>query len=201
MGTITLRCKECSGFLEVDEDRVVTFCPYCGSKELIEESDDVKKERIRTNAQTKIELGKQEAERQINRDNVFAEVEKEKSSNKTVILLMVCMLVVLLFCGVMALLSDPSMVAGIRGNIVVGRSANSYKGEDYQIVATELYDKGFTEIETIPEGDMGKINLFTKENAVDSISINGDSSFKKDSAFPPDATIRIYYHSYPEDSN
>lgn len=201
MGTISLRCKECDGFLEVDEDRVVTFCPYCGSKELIEESDDVKKERIRSKAHTEIELGKQETERQINRDNLDADLKKDKQSNKFILTIILVFFALFMIWGATIFLSDPSVVAGLRGNIVVGRSANSYKGDDYQVVATELTDKGFTEIETIPEGDMGKLSLFTKENAVDSISINGDSSFKKDSAFPPDATIRIYYHSYPEDEN
>lgn len=46
MAGISMRCKECGGTLEVDKGKEVLFCPYCGSKGLIEESDEVKIKRI-----------------------------------------------------------------------------------------------------------------------------------------------------------
>lgn len=49
-----LRCAECGGILEINEDYNAVMCPYCGSKHLIEESDDVKKERIRNKSGEKI---------------------------------------------------------------------------------------------------------------------------------------------------
>lgn len=62
MATISLKCKECGGVLEVDADREVLSCPYCGSKELFLESDEVKIERIRSKAYTDVELKKLENE-------------------------------------------------------------------------------------------------------------------------------------------
>ena len=44
---IQLRCKSCGGTLDVDRDSNVLSCPFCGSKELIAESDKVQVERIR----------------------------------------------------------------------------------------------------------------------------------------------------------
>ena len=46
MKTIKLTCGECHGILEVDRDRQVISCPYCGSKRLIQESDEVTIARI-----------------------------------------------------------------------------------------------------------------------------------------------------------
>lgn len=74
MGMISLRCKACDGLLEVDENNRIFYCPYCGSKELVEESDEVKKERIRSDAQTKIELGKMDTE-----------IKKQQESRKTLL--------------------------------------------------------------------------------------------------------------------
>ena len=51
MRTIQLICKKCNGILETDEDRKIFFCPYCGSKELTEESDAVKIEQMRNRSE------------------------------------------------------------------------------------------------------------------------------------------------------
>lgn len=83
MATISLRCKHCEGILDIEEGRDVLFCPYCGSKELIPESDTVKIERIRTGAYRDVELGKQDVakEMQMNEyeyEKWKAEFEEEK---------------------------------------------------------------------------------------------------------------------------
>lgn len=39
MATKTLKCKNCGATMEVDKDNNIAFCPYCGSKELIEDKD------------------------------------------------------------------------------------------------------------------------------------------------------------------
>ena len=43
---IKLKCQECGATMEVDPDKKIIFCPYCGSKSLIEESDNVKISQI-----------------------------------------------------------------------------------------------------------------------------------------------------------
>lgn len=69
--------------MDIEEGRDVLFCPYCGSKELIPESDTVKIERIRTGAYRDVELGKQDVakEMQMNEyeyEKWKAEFEEEK---------------------------------------------------------------------------------------------------------------------------
>ena len=43
--TVSMRCKECGGLLEGNGNELV--CPYCGSKELVLDSDAVAVEKIR----------------------------------------------------------------------------------------------------------------------------------------------------------
>lgn len=40
MATKKITCKHCGATMEVDEDKDILFCPYCGSKELIENNDN-----------------------------------------------------------------------------------------------------------------------------------------------------------------
>ena len=47
--TIKLHCSNCGGTMDVSTDRSVLLCPYCGSKELIQESEQVQIERIKQN--------------------------------------------------------------------------------------------------------------------------------------------------------
>ena len=62
MAIISMKCRACGGALNIDDSKEVLFCPYCGSKALIAESDEVKKTRIKYRARKEIELGKTELE-------------------------------------------------------------------------------------------------------------------------------------------
>ena len=44
---IQLQCKNCGGNLTIDSQREVLICPFCGSEELITDSDAVAVEKIR----------------------------------------------------------------------------------------------------------------------------------------------------------
>ena len=61
--TRRLECKHCGGFMDVDETRNVKICPYCGSKELVEESDQVTMQRIKSHAWKEVEQEKEETRR------------------------------------------------------------------------------------------------------------------------------------------
>ena len=86
------------------------------------------------------------------------------------------------------------------GKIQVPNSAFHYSGENYEQVMNELMDIGFDNIEVFPMGDL-KIGIISKENDVDKISIAGNTKFRSNEYFYPDAPIKIYYHSYPEKDN
>lgn len=56
--TIQLRCQKCGGTMTIEENNSILFCTWCGSRELIRESDNVAIERIKNNAYKDIELSK-----------------------------------------------------------------------------------------------------------------------------------------------
>ena len=69
MEMISLKCKECGGVVEVDASKNVLSCPYCGSKEMIPESDQVKIARIKASERIEREHERQKSKRI--RDNMI----------------------------------------------------------------------------------------------------------------------------------
>lgn len=65
-----IKCKNCNGIMELDFDKGVAVCPYCGSTEPIVESDSVKIERMRQ---------KERAERRV-REKEEAEHKERKNA-------------------------------------------------------------------------------------------------------------------------
>ena len=63
METISLKCKDCGGIVEVDPSKNVLFCPYCGSKSMIPESDQVRIARIKVTERTEREKERQKSKR------------------------------------------------------------------------------------------------------------------------------------------
>ena len=47
---IHLRCENCGSSMDINAERDILFCPYCGAKALIEESDEVKITKMNTDA-------------------------------------------------------------------------------------------------------------------------------------------------------
>ena len=105
MATIQLKCKSCNGIMSIDEEREVLFCPYCGSKEIFAESDAIKRERIRAKAYKDVTLGSKEIDRQMRLEEIKAEERKRKSDNKSFIIGMVFLFLMMLFGLFLGLLS------------------------------------------------------------------------------------------------
>lgn len=63
MEMISLKCKDCGGIVEVDPSKNVLFCPYCGSKSMIPESDQVRIARIKANERIEREKERQKSKR------------------------------------------------------------------------------------------------------------------------------------------
>ena len=42
--TIHLQCKSCGGNLDIDRNQSLIFCPFCGSRELLIDSDVLREE-------------------------------------------------------------------------------------------------------------------------------------------------------------
>lgn len=75
---ISLQCKMCGGELSVDSDNTILACPYCGSKELVIESDAVKIEKIKNTVSKEIELEKIRFIEKQQRTQQETELKREK---------------------------------------------------------------------------------------------------------------------------
>lgn len=105
MKTHQLKCRNCDGIMDLSADREILFCPYCGSKELIEYSDDVIIEKIRNESKRQIKLDKIKAREQKRKDELEkekVEVQKSKEDAKVVLLICAFTAFAFLFCLLMA---------------------------------------------------------------------------------------------------
>lgn len=93
--SVQLRCQDCGGIMNVEEDRVVLSCPYCGSKKLLIENDRVKIAKIKSQTRKDIEMGKQQAYRDVEIGKQM--VEEKKSKRDTIELIAMLIVIVFLF--------------------------------------------------------------------------------------------------------
>ena len=80
--TIKLTCEDCGGEMNIEAGRNVITCPYCGSKKLITESDEVTIARINKESDAermKFEKEKREYEEELR-------VKKDKEDTKFIII-------------------------------------------------------------------------------------------------------------------
>lgn len=52
---IKMRCDDCGGTMEVDKELDIMSCPYCNSKKIFLDSDDVKIEKVKANKEIELE--------------------------------------------------------------------------------------------------------------------------------------------------
>ena len=94
MPTISLRCKSCGGIMVADGGREIVSCPYCGSKELIEDSDEVKKSKAWYKTYEHLEAIRVEDERKKRQDELLEKKRNEKIGTYMLIGLAVFLLIV-----------------------------------------------------------------------------------------------------------
>lgn len=85
--TVALRCQDCGGIMEIDDDGEIIKCPYCGSKRIVEVSDTVRIEKIRSKHQLE--------EKKLELD---AKAENEKRDDKSFFIYMIIMFLIILLC-------------------------------------------------------------------------------------------------------
>ncbi len=71
---ITLRCEKCGGIMNIDPEREIVSCPYCGSRKLIKYSDEVTVESIR--AKTKLKKQSIISDADVEKHRIYKEVKQ-----------------------------------------------------------------------------------------------------------------------------
>ena len=90
--TIHLQCKSCGGNLDIDRNQSLIFCPFCGSRELLIDSDAVAVEKIQQ--QTEFKKWEREDLQQQREEN-----EKYKNSKAGNVALVFAIICGLMFVG------------------------------------------------------------------------------------------------------
>ena len=95
--TIHLQCKSCGGNLDIDRNQSLIFCPFCGSRELLIDSDAVAVEKIRQ--QTEFKKWEREDLQQQREEN-----EKYKNSKAGNVALVFAIICGLMFVGAVTII-------------------------------------------------------------------------------------------------
>lgn len=101
-GRIVMKCQQCSGTLTMDKEGDILVCPYCGSKELLLDSDNVAVEKIKQQTEFK----KWEREDQKEQQKKKEEQEHKYKFGAFGVISIICAV----FFGLMALLRFTSIV-------------------------------------------------------------------------------------------
>lgn len=101
--TKRLECQHCGGIMDVDETRNVKVCPYCGSKELVDESDQVTMQRIKSHAWKEVQKDKEETKRAVNNAREITERQKSSDSRKETYITLITVIVLAIIGAAMCL--------------------------------------------------------------------------------------------------
>ena len=83
------------------------------------------------------------------------------------------------------------------GKINPPQSSSDFEGQNYEAVASALEDAGFTNVTTEKDEDL-ITGLLNSDGDVESVSIDGDTTFSTSSGYDPDDPVIVTYHTYPE---
>lgn len=186
-------CNHCNGVMNVDCNRSILLCPYCGSKDLIIESDTVIIERIRSQTLKDIEISKQKTTKDIELTKLFYEEEKEQRKSKSDWeetkkgLKLACVLWSALFA--MALFFN--ITIKLSGKVAVPSASEEFIGKHASYVCAQFEDAGFNNIEVVQFED-SKDTTYSQNGLVREITINGKSTFDESDLFHKNSTIRIF---------
>lgn len=194
MKMISFECPKCKANLKIEADKKMAFCLYCGHQIYLD--DEVKRSehierkiddaRIKE-AETKKVLKLKELEYKERTD------KREKKYSAFLLLFLFLISIGLIFVGTWFDKQSAKEAARMesQGYLSAGNYYD-YTEKNYEAVKAQLTALGFTNIENIELDDVWAIS--SKKNTVDTISINGNSSFKKSDYFMPDAKVIITYH-------
>ena len=194
-------CPQCGSQLHFDNpEQEFCFCSHCGTQ-VFRDDKNRKYYTIRKIDDAQIE--KHKAEKEVKLSELELEDRKDQREKKeNVIVLIAAFIPVLLLLSYSAFLfismendekerKDKEMAYIEQGYISAGNHGD-YTEIDYNSAIIQLETLGFTNITAIELGDAGLFK--NKKGSVESISIDGDTSFYRSDYFPPDAKIIIRYH-------
>lgn len=182
-----ISCPYCGGIIDTElKGREFVFCSYCGQQIHIDDG------KIEITINKNININQNIHKRYTDDAEILREKNKEKENKRGWIILIVCLIFLFgLPAGIYGGLEINERIAMSKGEL----SAGFYRdliGEDVSVVEAHFEAAGFTNIQLIDLDDSGI--LFFRNGKVETISVNGDTSFESTDYFPPDSKVVISYH-------
>ena len=212
---ISVKCPDCGAELSIDNSREFAFCSYCGAKVMVHNDN----EHIYRNID-EARIKEAETERILRLRELELE-EKENNRGRKAKLLAYGVALAFVLGGAIICIFAP--LGGIWG-ILIGayiamftyiksddkkKKKSKYvspndatitaqmlncSGKNYNSVAMIFRSAGFTNVNSLPLGDLGFFNQ-SKNGQVETITINGNEEFEEGDVFPKNVNILITYHS------
>ena len=185
----TLKCPACDATIDMDiKNHNTVFCPFCGSQIVIEDDSVTINKNININKRYTNDAAV-EKERIKDKQN-----ERQHKEYKWTMIGLAAFIVFdfgLLFF--MASKEEKEAKNNSEaGMIQVGQSADYIEGKNYNSVVEILESAGFTNIKTIDLDDSGR--FWDKADTVESVSIDGETSFSSSDYFDPNAKVIVTFH-------
>lgn len=181
-------CPNCNGILNMDVgENDYIFCLYCGQKFYV----DREKNEFTYNKNININKNINYTNRYVDDAEVIrAKSEAKEKKNQWIFLAAICIGLFVVIGGINLFFVINEKVSESQGKVSAG-FYRDYKGENYEIVVKQFEALGFEDIETIDLDDAG---LFDRKDTIESISIDGNSTFDSSDYFDTDAKVIISYH-------
>ena len=221
---VVMKCPQCGADLEVDPNRKIVYCNYCGSKIFIDNdneytihlhtTDDADVVRARTENMIKrhqIEMAEQyEADKRSKlRIRIWASIflgivaailfaigslGTKRTEYFTIFGFWPLLAIVYIWLFYFSSRINKKEDA-LYGIIELPDKIKEYESQNYEVVESILRNSGFSNIKCIPMNDL-TMGLLKKPGMVQSITINGTDISSGKNKFSKDADIIITYHSF-----
>ncbi|MCR5594038.1 MAG: hypothetical protein K6F79_09870 [Saccharofermentans sp.] len=216
MEIIKMNCPHCGAPLAFGDSISKVTCEHCGQTFVINDkaaeidrisAAETEASKRKTEAERKEMELRLEEEKRKNDESIRVQRKKTLSAFLPLIVLLSFSFVLIGILSIKGCIDSNKRQAelaaladkGIENGVNAPDAPYVYNGQNYDAVRLSFEAAGFTNIQTVPMGDL-VTGLLNSEGEVDNVTIAG-GSFVEGEQFAPDALVVISYHSYPERSS
>ncbi len=181
-----LKCPNCNGMLKAElvNGKDSVYCPYCGQEFYVDDG----KRTVTINKNININ----NTYRKIDDAEIIRAKTEANETKNALIAVGLCFGFVLLMLGGWELFDYLKEENEKKANKISAGYYRDYENQNYETVVKQFELMGFKNIDVVDLNDSGL--LFWQDGVINSISINGDSSFEENDYFYCTDKVIITYH-------
>lgn len=186
-----MKCNACNGVMTFDSDQSILSCPFCGSKEIVLESDAVAVQKIKSSAQKEIAVEKLHSKERLSarRDDIQVMKMRYKIRNN------ISQHIVGFLWLIVAVVAVLILIFYMRTLAKMPLSDDSYINQNWLVVKVQLEDAGYKHIEFVASEKGDDANQTAENGSVYWVTVNGNPDFSKGKLYSKKSIIRVYYYS------